>query len=398
MKVLMVVQHVNFFRNLDTVLRDLCARGHEVTFLHGTRLEDPQVDQQLKRKRKRAVFMARGLKVVESEIAGVTSGYRPDPPERWQRVLGVGRQVMNRAIYFRAGHPSPDRVVAGLEKELPDALVARMHGRWWKRILAHPAALRVWRWIEEVSPVSPTLESLLREIRPDVMLVAPTIWPKTPVEADYFRAAKSLGIPTIGYVNSWDNLTSKGTVHVVPDVYVVWNEPRAEKGCPAGRPYIVFLCSSRTLIASEVDLVTRLAQAVARRWPVDPPTIVVRPHPTNPEPWLEFAHPGVAVYPRLGDQADSPESWQHYFNQLAHGACVFGLNTTAFLESVVVDKPCLTLVTDEFYASQGRTGHFRHLLKGDFLEISRDADEVAARVARVLDGADEKQAGRREFP
>ena len=436
MKVLMVVQHVNFFRNLDTVLRDLCARGHEVTFLHGTRLEDPQVDQQLKRKRKRAVFMARGLKVVESEIAGVTSGYRPDPPERWQRVLGVGRQVMNRAIYFRAGHPSPDRVVAGLEKELPDALVARMHGRWWKRILAHPAALRVWRWIEEVSPVSPTLESLLREIQPDVMLVAPTIWPKTPVEADYFRAAKSLGIPTIGYVNSWDNLTSKGTVHVVPDVYVVWNEPlaeeavelhdlpvsslritgaphvdrfftmratvdadaiRAEMGCPAGRPYIVFLCSSRTLIASEVELVTRLAQAVARRWPVDPPTIVVRPHPTNPEPWLEFAHPGVAVYPRLGDQADSPESWQHYFNQLAHGACVFGLNTTAFLESVVVDKPCLTLVTDEFYASQGRTGHFRHLLKGDFLEVSRDADEVAARVARILDGADEKQAGRREF-
>src|ERR1043165_3729744 len=189
LRVLMVVQHVNFFRNLDTVLRDLCARGHEVTFLHGTRLEDPKLDQQLKRKRKRAVFMARGLKVVESEINGVTSGYRPDPPERWQRVLGVGRQVINRAIYFRAGHPSHDRVVAGLEKELPDALVARMHRPWWKWILARPAALRVWRWIEEASPVSPTIESLLREVDPDVMLVAPTIWPKTPVAADSFRAA-----------------------------------------------------------------------------------------------------------------------------------------------------------------------------------------------------------------
>jgi len=123
----------------------------------------------------------------------------------------------------------------------------------------------------------------------------------------------------------------------------------------------------------------------------------VRPHPTNPEPWAGYSHPGVSVYPLLGDQADSPESWQDYFNQLAHAACVFGLNTTAFLEAVVVDRPCLTIVSDEFWASQARTGHFRHLMKGDFLEVSRDAAEVADRVARILGGADEKQAGRREF-
>ena len=56
----MVVQHVNFFRNLDTVLRELCGRGHLVTFLHGTRLDDPRLETQIERKRKRMVFMARG--------------------------------------------------------------------------------------------------------------------------------------------------------------------------------------------------------------------------------------------------------------------------------------------------------------------------------------------------
>jgi hypothetical protein len=75
------------------------------------------------------------------------------------------------------------------------------------------------------SPASPTIVSLLKETDPDVMLVSPTIWPKDPVEADYLHAGRALGIPTIGYVNSWDNLTSKGTVHVLPDVYIVWNEP-----------------------------------------------------------------------------------------------------------------------------------------------------------------------------
>jgi hypothetical protein len=280
------------------------------------------------------------------------------------------------------------------------------------------------------------VRSVLEEVRPHVMLVSPTVWPKSPIEADYLHAARSLGIPTVGYVNSWDNLTSKGTVHVVPDVYIVWNEPLAEEavalhdiprdairitgaphldhffsmratvpaeqmrrdmGCPPDGRYVVFLCSSRTLIASEVELARRIADALATRFRLEPPTLVVRPHPTNPGPWDGFEHPGVVIHPRQGDQADSPESWQEYYNQLTHAACVFGLNTTAFLESVAVNRPCLTIVADEFWPSQGRTGHFRHLLKGDFLEVARDADEVAARVARIVEGADEKRDGRREF-
>lgn len=432
----MVVQHVNFFRNLDTVLRELCRRGHQVTFLHGTRLDDPRLETQIERKRKRMVFMARGLKVVESEIQGVTSGFRPEPVEPWQRLLGVGRQVINRAIYFRPNHPSPERVTSGLEKDMPDAVVARLHAPGWRRLLSRPLALRVWRWIEAAGPVSPTIDAVLQDVRPHVLLVAPTIWPKNPIEADYFHAAHRRGIPTIGYVNSWDNLTSKGTVHVVPDLYLVWNEPIAHEaaelhdlppasiritgaphvdrfftmkpsadrrtycrdmGADPDRPYLVFLCSSRTLIASEVELATRLADAFRRRFPSDVPTLVVRPHPTNPEPWAAFSHPNVVVHPRLGDQADSPESWQDYFNQLAHASCVFGLNTTAFLEAVAVDRPCLTIVSDEFWGAQHRTGHFRHLVKGDFLEVSQTADEVAARVERILAGADEKAAGRREF-
>jgi len=274
------------------------------------------------------------------------------------------------------------------------------------------------------------------EVRPDVVLVSPTVWPKNPVEADYLHAARRLGIPTVGYLNSWDNLTSKGTLHVLPDVFVVWNEALATEaeqihliprdiirvtgaphldhffelepsisradicgqlGCPDEKPYIVYLCSSRTLIADETDIVTRLADALGRVHGDAAPTIVVRPHPVNPAPWEGYDRPGTAVYPRLGDQADTPESWQDYFNQLAGAACFVGLNTTAFLEAAVADHPCLTIVSDEFFDQQGRTGHFRHLLAADFLEVCVDVGEVATRVAQVLEGADEKAAGRRQF-
>jgi len=437
MKVLMVMQHINFFRNLDTLVRELDARGHQVVMLHGTRLDDDKMRAKLARKRETMIFMGRGIEVAQADLPSVTAGYRPEPAERWHRRLRSGREVINRTIYMRKGHPSPERVTEGLDKRLPPRVRRLMESWLGGRVLRQPFVLRLWRCIEAVSPPSRTVVSLLEEIRPDVVLVSPTVWPKNPVEADYIRAARTLGIPTIGYLNSWDNLTSKGTVHVIPDAYVVWNEalaneaveihdiprdairitgaphldrffemqptvPRAEMcremGCDGDAPYVVYLCSSRTLISSEVHIVTDLADALAGAFPASgPPTLVVRPHPVNPDPWESYSHPGVVVYPKVGDQADSPESWQEYYNQLSWASCFVGLNTTAFLEAAIVDRPCLTIVADEFHAVQGWTGHFRHLLEADFLEVARDAREVAERVVRILAGEDAKAAEREAF-
>ncbi len=436
MRVLMVMEHINLFRNLETVVRELDARGHEVIMLHGTRADSEKAKGRLASKKQKMVWMGRGLGVAEAEIPSLSSGYRPSPLERRQRTLRTGRQIVNRSLYLRKDHPSPERVVAGLEKSLPPRVNRYMKRRIVRSVLSRPAVLRLWRRIETSGSSSELVRELLRELAPDVVLVSPTVWPKNPVEADYMYAARKLGIPTVGYLNSWDNLTSKGTVHVLPDVFIVWNEalaaeaeqihliprkiisvtgaphldhffelrpslPRAEitraLGCPDDGPYIVYLCSSRTLIADETHIVTGLADALARELPEGAPTIVVRPHPVNSQPWEGYEHPGTAVYPKLGDQADTPGSWQEYFNQLARASCFVGLNTTAFLEAAVADHPCLTIVSDEFFDQQGRTGHFRHLLAADFLEVSRDVAEVAARVARVLDGADQKAAGRRRF-
>jgi len=432
----MVMEHINLFRNLETVVRELDARGHDTVVLHGTRVDDEKTTRRLASKKQKMVFMGRGLEVADGEIQSLTTGYRPVPDERRQRRLRVGRQVVNRSLYLRKDHPSPERVVAGLDKSLPPRLRRLMESGVVRSVLRRPGVLRAWREIERSGSASERVMSLIREVAPDVVLVSPSVWPKNPVEADYVHAARKLGIPTIGYLNSWDNLTSKGTVHVLPDAFVVWNEalaaeaeqihlvpregirvtgaphldhffdlqpslPRTEicreLGCPDDGPYVVYLCSSRTLIADETHIVTGLADALARTHPDRPPTIVVRPHPVNPGPWEGFDRQGVVVYPHLGDQADTPDSWQEYFNQLTEASCFVGLNTTAFLEAAVADHPCLTIVSDEFFDQQGRTGHFRHLVEADFLEVSRDVSEVAARIARVLEGVDERAAGRRRF-
>jgi hypothetical protein len=436
MKLLVVMQHANFFRNLETVIRELHARGHEAVALHSDHPSNPKASATTRRKKPKMAFMGRGIEVAEAELPSLTTGFRPEPSERWQRWLRVGRRFVNRGLYLQKQHPSPERVVDALDKQLPPRAKKLMRSPVVEMVLGRPGTLRAWRWLERSGRPSRSVTALLRQLQPDVVLVSPSVWPKRPVEADYVHAARKLGIPTIGYVNSWDNLTSKGTVHVLPDMFIVWNEamateaeqihlipreiirvtgaphldhffdlrpslPRAEivreLGCPDDRPYIVYLCSSRTLIADETHIVTALADALARQLADAAPTIVVRPHPVNPEPWEGYDHPGAVVYPRRGDQADTHDSWQEYFNQLSAASAFVGLNTTAFLEAAAADRPCLTIVSDEFFDQQGRTGHFRHLLDADFLELSADVGELAARVGRVLDGVDDKAEGRRRF-
>jgi hypothetical protein len=390
MKVLMVGQHAGVFRDLDSVVRELCWRGHQVVLLHGTSLDNPHL----------------------LEIAGVTSEERPEPSESWPRRLRVGRQVINRGIYLRASHPSPERVVSAIERDLPDGIRAKVNRPLWRSVIGRRAALNVWRWIEAASPASPTVLSLLKRIDPDVMLVSPTTWPTDPFEADYLHGGRTLGIPTIGCANRWDDLTSQGTIHVLPDVYLAWNEAlaleaaeihgipastiritgtphldtffslrrnmtRAEVCARLGRPdapYVVFLGSPQTLWDDDSFLVTALANALARECGVNAPGVVYLPH-----------------------ESREPASLQEYFDQLAHATSVFGLNTPAFLDAAVANCPCLTIVTETYWPAQGRTGHFRHLLAGKFLNVCRDMDDAATCVRRIADGGDDRAPDRRAF-
>lgn len=102
------MQGLNFFRNLETVVRELDARTHEVVVLYGIRLDDAaagigdaksiakQARKRVKNKEKFAI-MERSIKAVRMELPGIVFGYRPEPDERWQRRLREGRKVINRA-------------------------------------------------------------------------------------------------------------------------------------------------------------------------------------------------------------------------------------------------------------------------------------------------------------
>src|SRR5690349_10331419 len=132
MKILIVGQHAGVFRDLDTVIRELCRRGHQVVLLHGEPLENSTL----------------------LDLTGVTSEEWREPSEPWSQRLRVGRQVVNRGIYSRKNHPSPERVVATFEKDIPGEVRAKVNTPLWRSATASRTALNVWRWIEAASPAS----------------------------------------------------------------------------------------------------------------------------------------------------------------------------------------------------------------------------------------------------
>src|SRR5947207_455751 len=66
-------------------------------------------------------------------------------------------------------------------------------------------------------------DAFLRTHQPDVLLVSPLI-PLGPAQADVVASARHLGIPSWMLLYSWDNLSTKGALHVWPELMFVWNE------------------------------------------------------------------------------------------------------------------------------------------------------------------------------
>ncbi len=70
------------------------------------------------------------------------------------------------------------------------------------------------RWLDQFVPLNKEMVAYLNKYKPD-LVIAPDIILST--DRITLRAAKRLGYPTLGMVRSWDNLTAKGVIQLIPD-------------------------------------------------------------------------------------------------------------------------------------------------------------------------------------
>ena len=276
--------------------------------------------------------------------------------------------------------------------------------------------------MEATIPSDSAIEAFLQAERPDVVLVTPLLALGSP-QVDYVREAKRLGVPTALAVASWDNLTNKGMIHVIPDRVFVWNSrqrieavkmhrvpvdhvvitgaprfddffamtPQQTRGefCAASglnpkQPIVAYLCSSEFVSTHEIDFVNRWVGELRADRDLRECGILIRPHPREQKPWRKFTPPpGVAVaFPRALN-AD-----QTLFDTVFHSAAVVGLNTSAELEAGIVGRPVFTVLAGEHAEGQQGTIHFQYLLKerGGFVEVAPDFETHRRQLATAVRG------------
>jgi hypothetical protein len=409
LRILFLVHNLGKTRHFEGVIRGLTARGHTVV-LGAARKRKPLRPTKTLHDDPRVEVIASPVKRVD----------------RWQHIATPLRRARDYLRFFEPQYAHASKLAARAADYAPDGWSAAMERRPWLR--------RHWRVVrralaiaEAVMPTDRYFELFLKAERADLLLVTPLV-DFGSYQTDYVKAAHRIGLPVAFVPFSWDNLTNRGLIRVPPDRVLVWNEiqkreavdmhgvpadrvvvtgaPRfdefiamrpsttreefcAAAGLDAGRPFVLYTCSSNFVAPREVDFVRQWIRSL--RAAPDPAvrhcSVLVRPHPAHQEQWdnVDFNDlSGVSIWSHKSHmQAD-----QGLHDSLHHCAAVVGLNTSAMIEAAIVGRPVFTIAASEFAGGQQGTLHFWYLLieNGGIVSPAETLAEHAAQLAVALAG------------
>jgi hypothetical protein len=420
LRILLFMLHPGYLRNFESTLRELGSRGHEVEIGF----------DRLKRS------LGRQLELLDDLIANdiCESDFVPQDPKgrSWAYFGRRARFVVDWLRYLDTPFRNAPKLRRRLEGGAPRLLrlLVRLP------ILGSARGVRILRKsfvaVDRSIPPRDKIVSYIERHRPDLILLTPLL-EMNEIQGEYLRAARRMGITTGYLVASWDNLTSKGVLHDVPDFMTVWNEAQkreavelheipAERvvvtgasaydhwfdwepattreqfctkvGLHPDRPFLLYVGSSTFIARYEGAYIETWIDRVRQLGLADV-GILVRPHPTNPlypkrhaggEASL-YERSDVVVWPPEGVNPTDETSRNEYYDSIHHAAAVVGVNTSALVESSIVGRQVFTLIEDEFRETQEGTLHFAHIASPEsgVLTVASSIEEHVAQLSAALE-------------
>jgi hypothetical protein len=429
MKILFSMRHPGALRNYSSTITELVRRGHEIhlAFMMQDKLGDGRL-----------------LWELTNDHAGITYG-ELGKKTPWRFWLSLSRAVRFSTDYLR--YLTPEYAGARALADRAGSRAPRLlRGVMRLPLLRSRAGVRavsaLFRLVERAIPVDGWTRDLIAAQKPDVVLITPLVDLGSD-QVDFVKASQALGVRSALCVHSWDNLTNKGLIRVLPDQVYVWNDAQRSEavsmhgvrpeqvvvtgapvydqwfdrrpsttreafcrkaGLPAGKPFFLYLCSSQFIAPDEADFVEKWIRAV--RSAPDPAVreagILIRPHPENTQPWQRFDFEEfreVVLWPRGGANPVDAGSKNDYFDSLYHSAAAVGINTSAQIEAGIVGRPVYSVRVPQYAGTQEGTLHFHYLLKegGGLLHMAATLDEHVAALGSALRRTEEDERKLRSF-
>ena len=408
MKVLFAALHLAHFRNFESAIVELAARGHQV---HLTGDEPESLGGQELAER------------LAARHPGVTWDQLPSlEQEPW---FDAARRMRTALDFVRVLEPSYP-----LKLRIRNEARAARIVRWAVRVpyIGHRMTLEGLKRFERLMPTSDAMIRYLREHAPDVVVLGSLTYSRSQ-QLDLLKAARVLRIPVAAAIMSWDHLSSKALLHIEPDQVIVWNDVQKHEavemhGLPAERvvstgaqcyddwftrtpersreqfccamgldprrPFALWVHSalSPTPNPPEPVLVRRWIEAL--RASADPTLrtlgVLVRPHPERIKEWAGVTLDGLDNVAFRGRNPIDADSKHDYFDALYYSGAVIGLVTSSFLEAAIVGRPVLTLTLPEYRMHQEEMIHFRYLMEveGGLLHMAPDFDTHFRQLAEAV--------------
>lgn len=281
-------------------------------------------------------------------------------------------------------------------------------------------------------------EERLRELQPTAIVVTGAFQFEQPA---IFAAARKLGIPTLAYIPSWDNITTKNRLVFKYDGYLVWSEQTkkelrefypATKNAPVyvvgapqfdiffqerfyetreefcrGQnlnpelPIIVYAVGSPNFL-QEHHGALEMAKRI-QRGEMGKVQMLVRPHPIHDNSELRACFDQFAPQVRLqitpnagktvAERSQDEQQIREWINTFRHADAVVNLSSTVTVDAAIFDVPVVNLDFDPQPGAMDtelirdinhRWNHFKPVAESGGVWLVKNFDEMACAVKNYL--------------
>jgi len=422
---LYVIRSLSHFSYHSSTIQSLLKMGCHVILLYDPQWRRGYSDKPMKE------FLAEGHNLIVK--------YLVRRQDKWRLIIFPIREIRSYSSYVSRKEKIRFYMLRWEGYLIPLIRSLVKGGGIFRRIIGSVFAKRFMSWIEMKVPPCQKIQNHIQKYAPDVIVVSPGNM-RFSEEIEYLKAAKSMRIPTVIPVLSWDNLTTKGLIHVVPDRVLVWNELQYQEAVEiheipkkalaiTGSPfldkwrdakkqeisrskicgklglkpkgdYILYLGSSANIAKDESWIVEVLSQYLLAS--EDPKLrrlqILVRPHGANQDVFRKIISESIITWFRDSILPDTREGFMELSAAIKGAVCTVGLNTTAMIDAVLAGKPVITLLIPEYRdKNTSQAVHFKYILKADIYEKANKVEECLPIIQRLMEGIDMRKTQREAF-